>query len=403
MIDPRLVLRRRPSLSLEIDLYDHVHITVDNVRFLAGRYALAIHDTFAQPKTVKEGTSALSKQVTGLTDWTELMNDLYLMIDIGALVTNEQAQQPLIAKDSYGFASATGQASMLNDRLRTEQYIRAIKQMVRPGDVVVEIGTGTGVLSVAAAQAGASRVYAIEASSIAELATEVFAANQVDDRVQIIRGNSTHVTLQEKADVLISEILGNDPFGEGLLKYINDGLHRFIKPGARCIPQQLKVYALLLEMPPMTFDTYMFNEWNTARWQEWYGIDFAPLRTAVQTISQQAHFYGPQIAAWKRLSKPVLLTDLRLDRENPLVFSVSPQVEIIRSGRLNTVALYFTADLAEGISLTNAIADREVTPNWNNAAWVLGNPVNVEPGDQYMIDYRVNTSSEHMSVRRADA
>ena len=63
---------------------------------------------------------------------------------------------------------------MLNDRARTDAFIRAIEATVRPGDVVVDLGTGTGVLALAAARAGARRVYAIEASGVGRAARSVF-------------------------------------------------------------------------------------------------------------------------------------------------------------------------------------------------------------------------------------
>ncbi len=71
---------------------------------------------------------------------------------------------------------------MLHDERRTGDYLRALAAAVRPDDVVLDIGTGSGVLAVAAARAGARRVYAVEASDIAEVAARVFEVNGVQDR-----------------------------------------------------------------------------------------------------------------------------------------------------------------------------------------------------------------------------
>ena len=92
--------------------------------------------------------------------------------------------------------------NMLNDRTRTSGYLASIGKAVRRGDVVLDIGTGTGIYAIAAARAGARHVYAVEAGRIAKAARTLFEANGVADRITLIRGLSTRITLPERADVL---------------------------------------------------------------------------------------------------------------------------------------------------------------------------------------------------------
>src|SRR5439155_20231788 len=101
----------------------------------------------------------------------------------GALVRPEAVQRL-----SSGWADPVEHARMLHDDRRTGDYLAALGQAVRPGDVVLDIGTGSGVLAVAAARAGARHVYAVEASDISEVAERVFAANGMEDRVTLIPG-----------------------------------------------------------------------------------------------------------------------------------------------------------------------------------------------------------------------
>jgi len=93
-------------------------------------------------------------------------------------------------------------ASMLNDRRRTAGYLASIRDVVKPGDVVVDIGTGTGILAIAAVRAGARHVYAIEEARIARVARTLFEANGMTDHITLIRGRSTEVRLPQRADVL---------------------------------------------------------------------------------------------------------------------------------------------------------------------------------------------------------
>jgi len=92
-------------------------------------------------------------------------------------------------------------ASMLNDRRRTAGYLASIRDIVKPGDVVVDIGTGTGILAIAAVRAGARHVYAIEEARIARVARTLFEANGMTDHITLIRGRSTEVKLPQRADV----------------------------------------------------------------------------------------------------------------------------------------------------------------------------------------------------------
>src|SRR3954451_9968379 len=94
---------------------------------------------------------------------------------------------------------------MLADVERVDRYREAIHATVQPGDVVVDIGSGTGLLAYFACQAGARRVYAIEAGPVIALAREVCRDNGFEDRVVFIHEHSARASLSELADVLVTE------------------------------------------------------------------------------------------------------------------------------------------------------------------------------------------------------
>ena len=99
-----------------------------------------------------------------------------MLIEEGALVRPGAGRGP-----TSGWADPVEHARMLHDHRRTGDHLAAVAEAVRPGDVVLDVGTGSGVLAVAAARAGARRVYAVEASDIAEVAERVFAAKPPAD------------------------------------------------------------------------------------------------------------------------------------------------------------------------------------------------------------------------------
>ena len=156
----------------------------------------------------------------------------------------------------------------------------ALVAAVRPGDVVLDIGTGSGVLAVAAARSGARRVYAVEASDIAEVAGRVFAANGVTDTVTLVPGWSRQIELPEPADLLVAEIIGNEPFEEEILETTLDARRRLLKPDARLIPHRLTLLARPLRLPDGEARQRAIGRAAVERWRRLYEMEFQPLLDA---------------------------------------------------------------------------------------------------------------------------
>lgn len=134
-------------------------------------------------------------------------------------------------------------AAMLLDDVRVNWFARAIAASVRPGDTVLDLGSGTGLMALLAARAGARRVYAIERSPIANLAVELVEANGLADQVLVVPGNAFDVTLPEKVDVIISETLGAWGVDEGIAAIMADAAARLALPEARMVPSELTLWA----------------------------------------------------------------------------------------------------------------------------------------------------------------
>src|SRR5712692_3682526 len=161
------------------------------------------------------------------------------------------------------FARPSVQENLLLDKIRCDAYREAILRTVRPSDVVVDLGAGTGLLSFFALQAGARHVYAIEMSAIADAAAELIEANGFQDRITLIRKSSKQARLPERCDVLVTETLSTFCFDtENIIEFVADARERFLKPGGRIVPESADTFLLpisseafgLGQLPPRFYD-----------------------------------------------------------------------------------------------------------------------------------------------------
>ena len=141
---------------------------------------------------------------------------------------------------------------MVNDLPRGQAYLDAMREKIRPGDVVLEVGTGAGLLSCMAANLGAKRVYTVEQSAgLQRVAEQVFRANGVADRVTLINAHSRDLVAKnlvpEPVDVFITETIGTQCLDEAILP-IFEHVKPLLAPGARTIPENVVFKHCLVNM-----------------------------------------------------------------------------------------------------------------------------------------------------------
>jgi len=164
---------------------------------------------------------------------------------------------------------------LLNEAPRIELFQRAIHQVVKPGDIVVELGTGLGTYAFFAAQAGAKKVYAIEQDHIIHLAQQIAQRNGLAGQVEFMKGHSLEIQLPEPADVLIFEDF--DPFLSRweLDVILLDAIQRHLKPSGILMPRKL-----WLNIVPIESEVFYnhFDLWRDTNYHL-YGIDWSPMRS----------------------------------------------------------------------------------------------------------------------------
>ncbi len=400
-LDPNMVLRRIPDVQVQISSDNNIQLLSDDVIYHLGPHGLAILDTFYQPVTVSEALRKLSATSTGVQDWMSLTTTIVQLYNAGILRDETQnARGPKIGR--RGFGGPGIHISMLNDRSRTSGYLTGIAEMVRPGDVVVDIGTGTGVLAVAAARAGAEHVYAIEASAIGEVAEAVFEANGLVDRITLVRGWSTRIDLPERADVLVSEIIGNEPLGENVLEVTRDARKRLLKADARLVPSKVRVFGLPVTIPQRELSTRTLTADTLQNWQSWYGIDFGPLGKTEQDEPRSFYIRPQKACDWETLSGSILLAEVDLGEVDRLIVDSAVTVNADASGTLNGLLVFFELDLSPSTSLSTHPAQAHRDCSWFSRVWIV-KPLPLQKNDQFSVtyQYRATGASHNVTVARA--
>jgi ribosomal protein L11 methyltransferase PrmA len=262
----------------------------------------------------------------------------------------------------------------LSDRVRLDAFARALRDTVRPSSVVVDLGSGTGILGMLALQAGAARVHAIERSGTIEIARAVARANGVADRFHAVHAHSLDVSLPEPADVLVGDFLGRFGFNAGLFDVYPAAARTLLAPGGTLIPSEISCFVAPVETAAMDAQVRF---WQTPR----HGVDLTPvLEWALNTG------YPATFAARELLSGPIE-AGRAATREIPARgFSAGATVTIERTGTMHGLAGWFSAQLAAGVTLTNDPRAAERVGK-RNVFLPIRQPMRVEAGDR--VDVRV--------------
>ncbi|GBF96659.1 arginine N-methyltransferase [Raphidocelis subcapitata] len=136
------------------------------------------------------------------------------------------------------------QKDMLEDHKRTGAYYNAVLQNRRQfhGKVVLDVGTGSGILAIFAAKAGARKVYAVEATDMAKQARTLVEANKFSDVIEVIQGTIESIELPEKVDVIISEWMGYFLLRESMLDSVVLARDKFMAPGGAMYPSHARMF-----------------------------------------------------------------------------------------------------------------------------------------------------------------
>jgi tetratricopeptide (TPR) repeat protein len=265
---------------------------------------------------------------------------------------------------------------MINDDERNEAYERALKRAVRPDSIVLEIGTGSGLVAMMAARAGARQVVTCEILPIlAEVAEETVARNGLAGRVKVVAKKSTQLKLgedlPEKADVFVSELINIGMLAPNMLPIIRHARENLAKPDAQVIPAAAVVWGALAQCDHLArinpvrsvcgFDMAAFDRFRS------------PGYTPIDLAADPHRLLSNRFRA--------LDFDFRTNMKETDAHGLAVIVQ--EAGLCHGVAFWFDLILDEQTVYNSASRSR--TNHWKQAMQFFPQPVEVKPGDRLEI------------------
>jgi PRMT5 arginine-N-methyltransferase/ribosomal protein L11 methyltransferase PrmA len=266
---------------------------------------------------------------------------------------------------------------MIADAARMGAYTAALREVVKPDSVVMDLGSGPGVFALLACKLGARRVYAVEPSNVIGLAREAAAANGFAERIQFFESMSTDITLDERASIIVSDLRGVLPWFQQHIPSIIDASERHLARGGTLIPRRDMLWAAVVEAPTQYEE--LVGPWQNNELE----LDLAAGRGLITNTWRKTRIKAEQL-----LVEPIRWTTI----DYYIVNSPDIQAEIswsaARKGTAHGVAVWFDAELVEGIGFSNHPNSPEMI--YGQGLFPFPQPVELMEGDRIKLRLAAN-------------
>ncbi|KAG8093965.1 hypothetical protein GUJ93_ZPchr0012g20760 [Zizania palustris] len=309
------------------------------------------------------------------------------------------------------------QKEMLCDPVRMDAYHSAVFRNAHHfrGKVVLDVGTGSGILAIWSAQAGAKKVYAVEATNMAEHARELARANDVADIVEVIQGSMEDVVLPEKVDVIISEWMGYFLLRESMFDSVICARDRWLKPDGVMYPSHARMWLApirsgLGDKKMEGFDIAM-HDWNhfVADTVSYYGVNMNVLTKAYRAENEK---YYLKSSIWNNLRPNQVIGQAAIVKEIDCLTATVDEIQEVRAQvtmpisedmtRLAALAGWFDVHFrgskqnpaAQEVELSTA-PDENGGTHWGQQVFLLTPPLKVNEGDTVKVSFTMVRSKEN--------
>jgi len=284
----------------------------------------------------------------------------------------------MTSKDYYfdSYAHFGIHEEMLKDEVRTLTYRNAMyhNRHLFKGKTVLDVGCGTGILSMFAAKAGAAKVYGIEMSNIVEHAKKIVVANNLDNVVEIIQGKVEEVTLPvEKVDIIISEWMGYCLFYESMLDTVLYARDKWLAADGMLFPDRATLFVSAIEDRQYKDDK--INWWDSV-----YGFDMSCIREVAMTEPLVDVVEAKQVVTNCCLVKEV---DLYTVKKEDLQFNSPFHLQVKRNDYVHALIAYFNIEFTKCHKRTGfSTAPEARYTHWKQTVFYLDDYLTVKHGEE---------------------
>jgi len=277
------------------------------------------------------------------------------------------------------YAALQQQRWMVSDNHRTDAFAQAITEAVKPGDLVIDVGAGTGLLSILAAKAGARQVVGVEKSNMAIHAKELIEHNGLTGRVEIFHGDAKDLQLNEKADLIVSEWIGHMGFVEAMFNSVMKVRDAWLKPGGKMLPSSIDIMLAPID------DNELFYKYGPGYWQSQlvHGIDFSKFTAQELEMghSSQIRLYDKHVLADAKSINHMDTVSAKPGAEKSVG---SVEFVIQKDGEINGFAGYFSTQLSPNVVLDTSPASPHT--HWSQT-YLPFFPTKVKEGDKVNVNF----------------
>lgn len=275
---------------------------------------------------------------------------------------------------------------LLGDELRMAAFRAAIDEVVRPGSIVLDLGTGTGILAEWALRAGARIVYAIELNkSLLEAAVARIEAVGYATSFRPVLGISFDVDLPDAVDVIVSETMGNIADNEGFVEILKDARRRFLAVGGVMIPSRVESYLVPVAAERAHAEVRLASPQGTDSREQ-----FALQLRRRKARSPFDFYYDAIIPARSHLSQPRLARQYEFGDKETASYDLRLTYTAHRSGLFTGIKGYFVATLSNAVTLDisgDDIEGRTTSDSWKHCYLPVENPCAVQAGDRIELTF----------------